>query len=282
MINFLKKVFLKTEMTYKKVILLSVSLGVIIGFIMVPPIFKNTSFAQPGISFEFWVFMALFIVLNCKKALEAGFKTFLFFLIGQPLIYLVQVPFSSMGFGIFSYYPRWFIITLLTFPGGMLAFLVKKGNLLSLAVLSLANLLLCYEMPSFFFPLINNFPRYLITVVFILFEIILFTLVTLKRKKLRVAAFVIAAVFMVLSFVYAASFNKSKTFKTTLNGTAPFTVTNSYDDCEIKTDGNTLSVTVKSYNSFPIDIVDASGNKFTVEFSYGEKGESFKQSEENT
>ncbi len=41
---------------------------------------------------------------------------FFFFLISQPLIYLLQVPFSSMGFELFIYYKYWFIWTLLTIP----------------------------------------------------------------------------------------------------------------------------------------------------------------------
>ncbi len=262
-------------MTYLRVLLYALLCGTAIGFIMVLKPLKNTSFQQPGISFEFWIFAALFIILNCKKPLEAGIKTFLFFLISQPLIYLVQVPFSSMGFGLFSYYPRWFVYTVLTFPGGIVAHYLKKGNLLSLAVLSVANLLLCFELPSFFFPLTTQFPKYLITVLFIVFEIILCSVLALKRRKLRIAALIIAAVMIILSFTLYSLQNRSKTFKTELEGTAPFEILNSYDDAEITVEGNTLSVTVKSNNSFPIDIKDAAGNTFTVEFSCGEKGESW-------
>lgn len=58
----------------------------------------------------------LIIMANCQKPLESACKTFVFFLISQPLIYLLQVPFSSMGWGLFGYYWNWFIWTLLTFP----------------------------------------------------------------------------------------------------------------------------------------------------------------------
>ena len=61
--------------------------------------------------------MAMYIILNCDSPLEAGKKTFIFFLISQPLIYLVQVPFSWLHWAIFVYYPTWGILTLFTFPG---------------------------------------------------------------------------------------------------------------------------------------------------------------------
>ena len=62
------------------------------------------------------IFFAVIIMSNCKKPLESALKTFAFFLISQPLIYLLQVPFSPMGWGLFSYYPYWFYWTPATFP----------------------------------------------------------------------------------------------------------------------------------------------------------------------
>ena len=86
-------------MSWKLVIILSVICGVIPGLLMVPEQLSGTSFQMPGISFEFWICAGLFISLNCNKPLDAGLKVFVFFLISQPLIYLVQVPFSLLGWG---------------------------------------------------------------------------------------------------------------------------------------------------------------------------------------
>lgn len=38
--------------------------------------------------------------MNSKDPLDSALKTFVFFLISQPLVYLVQVSFSEMGWGL--------------------------------------------------------------------------------------------------------------------------------------------------------------------------------------
>ena len=47
--------------------------------------------------------------MNSKSPVDSAIKCFLFFLISQPLIYLIQVPFSSQGWHIFVYYKLFLI-----------------------------------------------------------------------------------------------------------------------------------------------------------------------------
>ena len=190
--NRLRKIFLETDMTWRRVILFALVCGVVVGALMIPEFLDRTSFQQPGISFEFWVAAALYIILNCDKPLEAGVKTFVFFLISQPLIYLVQVPFSWMHWGLFSYYPRWGLLTLLTFPGGMLAWYAKKGNWWSVLLLSMANAAAFLPLPSLVLWMIDSFPRYLLAVLFIPAEAVFFIFLLLKKRGLRLAALLIA------------------------------------------------------------------------------------------
>ncbi len=82
------------------------------------------------------IFFAVIIMSNCKKPLESALKTFAFFLISQPLIYLLQVPFSPMGWGLFSYYPYWFYWTLATFPMAFVGWFIQKKNWLSVLIFS--------------------------------------------------------------------------------------------------------------------------------------------------
>ncbi|MBQ1507321.1 MAG: hypothetical protein IIZ36_02715, partial [Ruminococcus sp.] len=110
------KLFGGIDMKWWKVIVLAVASAVITFIFLVVPIFENTSFYNMGVTFEAWILLAVFIMANCKKPLESALKTFVFFLISQPLIYLFQVPFSSMGWGLFGYYKYWAIWTVLTFP----------------------------------------------------------------------------------------------------------------------------------------------------------------------
>lgn len=75
---------------------------------------------------EAWIFFAVIIMANCKKPLESALKTFVFFLISQPLIYLFQVPFSWMGCELFKFYFYWFKVTLCTFPGAFIGWFITK------------------------------------------------------------------------------------------------------------------------------------------------------------
>ena len=68
------------------------------------PIAKDTSFSDITVSFEVWILFGIFIIMNSKSPVDSAFKCFVFFLISQPLIYLIQVPFSNLRWQIFVYY----------------------------------------------------------------------------------------------------------------------------------------------------------------------------------
>ncbi|MBR6207800.1 MAG: hypothetical protein IKQ69_02260 [Oscillospiraceae bacterium] len=196
--------FLRTKITWKTVVLLAVCCGVTVGLLMIPEFLTDTSFQQPGISFEFWIFAALFIILRCERPWEAGCKTFVFFLISQPLIYLVQVPVTFLHWGIFRYYPQWGVITLLTLPGGALGWYVKKGNLLSVLLLAAVDGILCLELPGFVRDLLSGFPRFLLSTAFIVWELVFFQ-VLLFRKRMRVLSFFLTALLLAASVTYYLS-----------------------------------------------------------------------------
>ena len=99
----LKKLFGGLKMTWPRLILFAVVSGIVTGLIalLVP---EGNSIRQIAVTFEAWIVLAIIIVVNCEKPLEAACKTFVYFLISQPLVYLIQVPFSSIGWGLFGYY----------------------------------------------------------------------------------------------------------------------------------------------------------------------------------
>ena len=120
------RLFGKTKMSWSKVILFAIAAAVLTTVFLTLPVFKNTSFERMGVHLEAWIFFAVIIMSNCEKPLESDLKTFVFFLISQQLIYLFQVPFSSMGFGLFQYYPHWFMLTLMTFPAAYIGWYIRK------------------------------------------------------------------------------------------------------------------------------------------------------------
>ncbi len=112
----LKKAFGQIDMKWWKVIVFAVAMGVYVGAIAIWVPSKSW-YHDIAVTEERWILPAILIIANCKKPLESALKTFVFFLISQPIIYLVQVPFAEMGWDLFKYYRYWFMITLFTFPG---------------------------------------------------------------------------------------------------------------------------------------------------------------------
>lgn len=152
----------------------------------------NNSFHDIAVNLEAWVLFALIIITNCEKPLESSLKTFVFFLISQPLVYLLQVPFSTLGWGIFGYYKYWFMITLLTLPGAFIGWYVKKTHILSGLILSVMLVLLAFQGISYIKEMTGSFPGHLLSCMFCFAQIPLYIIVILKNKYARITATVIS------------------------------------------------------------------------------------------
>lgn len=183
------KLFGGLNMSWPVVILYAVGTAVLTTLFMIIPIFSHTSFQKMGETFEAWVFFAIIIMANCKKPLESALKTFVFFLISQPLIYLFQVPFSEMGWGIFGYYQYWFIWTLLTFPMAFVGWFINKKNWLSLLILSPMLIFLTTVYVSSFQFAFAHFPMQLVAAVFCLLQVVLYLYVFTPKLVQRLIGF---------------------------------------------------------------------------------------------
>lgn len=277
MMNKLEALFLRTKMTWKTVLLLALGCGVAVGLLMVPQALAFTSLQQPGISFEFWIFMALLIILNCEKPWEAGVKTFVFFLISQPLIYLVQVPFSPWHWDLLRYYPRWGLITLLTLPGAALGWYVRKEKWYSVLLLAALNVILCLELPSSVRALAEGFPRYLLSTAFIVFELVFFTLLLFNNKKLRALSFALTLVLLAGSVWETVWFERNATFITAAQietGTAPYELLAEPEGVQISVENSFVRVELKQhdYRTVEIRLRDAAGEIVELTLDYSEEG----------
>ena len=197
----LNKLFGGIKMTWPRLILFAVISGIVTALIaiLVP---EGNSIKQIAVTFEAWIVLAIIIVVNCEKPLEAACKTFVYFLISQPLVYLIQVPFSSMGWKLFGYYSYWFGWTLATFPGAFIAWHIKRDDWIGAAIHAVALVALVWFGVGYLQKLIANFPRYLIAVVFCLGMVPVLIIAIHHRKQTRLIASTIAAVaFAVLMFL---------------------------------------------------------------------------------
>ena len=199
----LRKLFGGIRMTWPRLILFAVICGIVTALIalLVP---EGNSVRQIAVTFEAWIVLAIIIVVNCEKPLEAACKTFVFFLVSQPLVYLIQVPFSSMGWKLFGYYKYWFLWTLATFPGGFIAWYIRRDDWIGAVIHSVALAALIMIGAGYLKQLIGNFPQYLLATLFCFGVVPVLILGIHRRKAARLTASVIAAVafavFVVLAF----------------------------------------------------------------------------------
>ena len=152
-------------MTWPRLILFAAVSGIVTALIalLVP---EGNSIRQIAVTLEAWIVLAIIIVVNCEKPLEAACKTFVYFLISQPLVYLIQVPFNSLGWGLFGYYRYWFFWTLATFPGGFIAWYIKRDDWIGAVIHSVALAALILFGTGYLKQLIGNFPQYLLSTLF--------------------------------------------------------------------------------------------------------------------
>ena len=94
----MKKLFGGLSFSWGKLIVFAVICGLYAGLTTLMPFAKDTSLQDISIHFEWWILFAILIIVNSKSPLDSALKVFVFFLISQPLVYLVQVPFHADGF----------------------------------------------------------------------------------------------------------------------------------------------------------------------------------------
>lgn len=152
-------------MTWPVVCAFAAIIGIYVGIINQIPILYDTSFRDIAVTYEWWVLFALLIVSNCKSAREAGMKCLVFFLISQPIIYLIELPMLGWDKAMYYYLRIWLPISLLTLPGGAVAFFAKKQNVLGAVILGIGNTIVALLGVSYFQKLCHSFPRHLLTVV---------------------------------------------------------------------------------------------------------------------
>jgi len=190
--KLLSKLFFGINMTWPKVIIFAVVTGVLTGVIMMIPQLEGTSIQNIGITMEAWILFAMIICSNCKKPLEAALKTFIFFLVSQPLVYLTMWPvYQSFPW---HYYMYWFYWTIASFFCALLAWYVRKQNIGSALVVALINTLLLTLGIGGLRGVVLNFPFGLLTCVFCIAQAAVYVFVLLKPRRERLIAGIVSLV----------------------------------------------------------------------------------------
>ena len=191
--QILHKIFGGIEMSWRNVIAFAIIMGAWTA-IMAMKVPDGNSFHDIAVTPEWWVLPAIFIIANCKKPLEAALKTFVFFLISQPLVYLIQVPFNSMGWSLFQYYGYWFVATLLTFPGAFIGWFIKHDKWYSGIILSVMTGYLVITGAHYVATFADSFPNHLLSAIYCFAIIPIFIFAIFKDKIPRIIAAVITVI----------------------------------------------------------------------------------------
>ena len=199
----MKKIFGELNITWKKLIIFSILIGIYTGVMSALPYTNDTSFEDIAITFEWWVLFGTLIIINSKSPKESALKCFMFFLISQPLVYLVQVPFNPYGWEIFKYYPEWFKWTLLTLPMGFIGNYLKKDKWWGLFIIVPVILFVGYHYSSFLRETLTFFPNHLLSTIFCAVSMILYSLYIFKDKKLKIICFIITIITLITMSVIA-------------------------------------------------------------------------------
>ena len=176
------KIYGGLNMSWPVTVMYAVAAALLTSIFLILPVFKDTSFARMGVTFEAWIFFAVIIMANCRTPLESALKTFVFFLISQPLIYLIQVPFTVLGWQIFMYYRYWFIWTLLTLPMAYIGWYITKKNWLSLLILAPVLCYLTWLYVDGFRTAYSHFPRMLVMALFCLLQVLIYLYVFTEKS----------------------------------------------------------------------------------------------------
>lgn len=201
----MKRLYGDIKMSWWKVLLFAVAVGVYTGVVMMIPVLENTSFQDIGITYEWWVIFAVIIVVNCNKSWEAMLKCFVFFLVSQPVIFGVEVIFGHLALDQAWYYLStiWLIEIVLTLPGGFIAYFCKKQNLLGGVILGLGNTIQAAHGLLYLGTAIQKFPHHLLSGIVCIASIFVMSFCIQKQKKYRLVSILLPVVLVAVIVVYA-------------------------------------------------------------------------------
>lgn len=197
------QVFGGFNLTWKRLVLFAVLAGVYTAAMALLPAAKETSFADISISFEVWILFGIFIIMNSKSMLDSALKCFGFFLISQPLVYLIQVPFNDQGFELFRHYGYWFLWTLATPVMGAIGYLLKARRWWGILILLPILVFLGVHYNLYLKETIFNFPHHLLSTVFCLVTLMLYATCLFRERETKIASVIIGILILLVATVLA-------------------------------------------------------------------------------
>lgn len=196
-VNIVKKLFGGLDLNWKKLIIFAICAGVYTAIMAMLPVAKNTSFSDLIETFEVWIFFGILIIMNSKSAKDSAFKCFVFFLISQPLVYVVQDIINNSNL-FMTYYRFWILWTIACLPMGFVGYYMKKDKWWGLAILIPVLVLLGFMLNKYLSETLFYFPRHLLTTIFCITTLLLYPLVIFKDRKLKITGLIVSSLIIIV------------------------------------------------------------------------------------
>ena len=197
----LKKLFGGINLTWPKVIIMAIIAGIYTAIMAMIPAADNTSFSDLAVTFEVWIFFGIFIIMNSKSNVDSMLKCFVFFLISQPLIYLVQDVVKGSHLFL-TYYRFWIPWTVACIPMGFFGYYLKKDKLWGLIILSSMMLFLGLQLGGYISKTMFSFPRHILTVIFCVATLIIYPLAIFEDRLNRITGLVIDSLIIIAMVIW--------------------------------------------------------------------------------
>ena len=192
----MKKIFGEINLTWPKIIIMGIIMGIYTAIMAMLPIVKDTSFSDLTVTFEVWILFGIFIIMNSKSPKDSALKCFIFFLISQPLVYLIQdITNNTNLFN--TYYRNWIPWTIACLPMGYIGYYLKKEKWWSILILTPILLLLGSSLKTYTSFTIFSFPRHILTVLFCILTLIIYPQVIFNNKKLKTIETIISIIIII-------------------------------------------------------------------------------------
>ncbi|MBR1417089.1 MAG: hypothetical protein IJ572_04655 [Bacilli bacterium] len=192
----MKKIFGGINLTWPKVIIMAIVLGIYTAIMAMLPIVNDTSFSDLTVTFEVWILFGIFIIMNSKSPKDSAFKCFVFFLISQPLVYLFQDMIKHSNLFV-TYYRFWVPWTIACIFMGYIGYYMKKDKWWGLLILTPILLLLGEEFGGYLSKTMFSFPRHLLTTIFCIITLIVYPLAIFKNKKIKLVGGIISGIIII-------------------------------------------------------------------------------------
>jgi len=193
----MKKLFGDVNLSWKKVIIYAVIVGIYTALMAIIPQVRFTSLNTITATLEVWIFFGILIIINSKSNMDSALKCFVFFLISQPLIYLLQVPFSWQGWNLFGYYKFWFIVTILCFPMGYIGYYIKKDKWWGYLILFPMILITAYSYYTYLTYFSFYYPKYILISIFCAVAMIIYPNMLFSNKAVKITGTVISSLLII-------------------------------------------------------------------------------------